>query len=75
MTRTAWNRFVKTREHYRDEIKKLQESLPQLQALQQKLVNSRSPAYPVETPVVYNSALDDITKNSDIRLILVADNP
>ena len=31
--------------------------------------------YKVETPVVYNTALDDITVNDEIKLILVADNP
>ena len=75
MKRTAWNRFEKAREHYRGETEKLLLKLPRLRAVQQKLVNSRSPSYPVETPVVYNSALDDVNQNSEIRLILVADNP
>jgi len=46
-----------------------------LQATVQKLVDERSPSYLVETPVVYNGALDDISQKSDIRLILVGDNP
>jgi len=29
----------------------------------------------VETPVVYNSALNDVTADDEIKLILVADNP
>jgi hypothetical protein len=33
------------------------------------------PRYRVDTPVVYNKALDDVGESSDIRLILVADNP
>ena len=49
--------------------------LPELRAVQQKLVDSRGPSYLVETPVVYNGALDDVSPESDIRLILVADNP
>jgi len=75
MRRAAWNQFEKAREHYRSEIKKLLIKLPELRAIQQKLVNSRSPSYPVETPIVYNSALDDVNQNSELRLILVADNP
>jgi len=75
MKRTVWNRFEKAREHYRSEIEKLFLELPKLRAVQQKLVNSRSLSYPVETPIVYNNALDDINQNSEIRLILVADNP
>jgi hypothetical protein len=29
----------------------------------------------VETPVVYNNALDDVARDGEIKLILVADNP
>jgi hypothetical protein len=50
-------------------------SLPKLKSIQQKLVDERSEeTYKVETPVVYNNALDDI-KDSEIKLILVGDNP
>jgi len=60
-------------------VNKLSLSLPDLKKIQQKFVNSRSDgknsAYVIETPVVYNSALDDITCASEIKLILVADNP
>ena len=81
MEKAAWELFAKAREHYRKEIKKLQAKLPELQALQQRLVDSRSTvlagsaSYVVETPVVYNGALDDVHPGSDIRMILVADNP
>ena len=34
-----------------------------------------TPDYPLETPVVYNTALDEITQESDIRLIVIGDNP
>jgi len=75
MKPAAWNQFTKAREHYRRDIKRLLRKLPQLQAVQQELVNSRSPSYTVETPIVYNGALDDVQPDSDIRMILVADNP
>jgi hypothetical protein len=76
MTKTAWRAFSAAREHYREETEKLRRSLPKLRALQQELVNHRSgPAYVVETPVVYNGALDDLGPHDDIKLILVADNP
>jgi len=75
MKPAAWSRFTQAREHYRREIKGLTRKLPQLQAVQQELVNSRSPSYTVETPIVYNGALDDVQPDSEIRLILVADNP
>jgi len=75
MTRAAWNRFIKAREHYREGLEKLRQGLPELRLLQQRLIDNRSPSYPVETPIVYNGAIDDIRQDSDIRLILVADNP
>jgi hypothetical protein len=71
----AWNQFTRARNHYRGEIEKLTLELPRLKTIQQKLINSRSPSYTVETPIVYNSALDDVQQDSEIRLILVADNP
>ncbi|MCL2042961.1 MAG: hypothetical protein FWG89_02345 [Treponema sp.] len=75
MEQGAWERFSRTRNRYRREVKLLQGRFPQLQNIQQKLVDSRSSSYIVETPIVYNSSLDDITPDSVIRLILVADNP
>ncbi|MDE6718512.1 MAG: hypothetical protein K2J68_01460, partial [Treponemataceae bacterium] len=34
-----------------------------------------TPPYPVQTPVVYNRALDEITRDDEIRLIVIGDNP
>ena len=34
-----------------------------------------TPAYPLETSIVYNTALDEITEQSEIRLIVIGDNP
>jgi hypothetical protein len=75
MTRSAWNRFIKAREHYREGLENLNRGLPGLRLLQQKLIDNHSPSYTVETPIVYNTAIDDIQQDSDITLILVADNP
>jgi len=72
----SWNKFVKIREKFRKEVDELSASLPQLNVVQQELVNNRSEvSYKIETPVVYNSALDEITPENEIKLILVADNP
>jgi len=60
-------------------VEELACALPKLKNIQQKFVNSRADgknsSYTVETPVVYNTALDDITIGDEIKLILVADNP
>jgi hypothetical protein len=71
-----WIAFRKTVDQYRSFINKTAAAMPGLGSLIQKLVDSRDgPAYSVDTPVVYNCALDDFTADSEIKLILVGDNP
>ena len=38
-------------------------------------LSDNTPDYMVETPVVYNTALDEITEECEIRLIVIGDNP
>jgi hypothetical protein len=68
--------FVAARDHYREELRALEGNFPGLGKLQQELVDKRpGPSYPVETPLVYNSALDELGPAGRIGLILVGDNP
>ena len=79
MNRTAWNKFVKVRDRFRYAVEEINSSLPKLKSIQQKFIDSRADgknsSYTVETPVVYNSALDNVTSDDEIKLILTADNP
>jgi len=79
LNRGEWNRFVKARDRFRFEVDELARSLPNLKKFQQKLADNRgaenNSSYKIETPVVYNTALDDISINDEIKMILVADNP
>jgi hypothetical protein len=76
MNRRSWKAFTAAREHFRESAEALGREVPELQAIQQKLIGLRpGPAYRVETPVVYNHALDGIGSGDEIRLILVGDNP
>jgi len=79
LKRTEWNKFVKARDKFRNEVDALARSLPELKKRQQIFIDNRADgrnsSYTIETPVVYNSALDDITIGDEIKLILVADNP
>ena len=43
--------------------------------LQKSASQKDTPSYPLENPVVYNTALDEITEKSEIRLIVIGDNP
>jgi len=75
----AWNKFKEARERFRITTEELSYSLPNLKKLQQELADARASGknalYTVETPVVYNTALDDIKIDDEIKLIIVADNP
>jgi hypothetical protein len=76
MKRNAWEDFRKARETYRRIVNAVIRNVPELGRFQQKLADSRNgPAYTVETPAVYNGALDEINPDSRIKLILTADNP
>jgi hypothetical protein len=76
VNKTAWAAFTLARDRYRDYVEKLRKELSRLKKIQQQLVDSRpGPPYPVERPLVYNAALDEVEPGDEIRLILVADNP
>lgn len=67
---------MEARDYYKDFCAASAKKVPHLKQWQQQLVaERRGPRYEVETPVVYNKALDSVTQSSDIKLILVADNP
>jgi hypothetical protein len=75
-SKKAFAAFAAAREHYREELRALEGKIPGLGKVQQELVDKRpGPAYLVETPLVYNGALDDLDAADQVRLILVADNP
>ena len=74
------NEFRKARELFRSAVIELSEALPNLKKIQQVFVNNRTgntgkngtkaaAIYTIETPVVYNTALDDITNKDEIKLI------
>ena len=76
MTKQAWDGFSAARSGFRRLACSLADKVQGLARLQQALIDSRQDGgYPVETPAVYNAALDDVRRESLIRLILVADNP
>jgi len=88
MKYSEWFLFERYRNRYRAATVSLDKKLPQLRKIQQQFVDNRqaektgnsnaktnSSYYMIETPIVYNQALDDVKEIDDIRLILVADNP
>jgi hypothetical protein len=76
MKESIWNNFCEVKESYRAYTNSLAAKVPELKLFQEKLLTEREGGtYPLETPIVFNNALDDITVNDEIKLILVADNP
>lgn len=76
MTDNKWKAFCGVREEYRSYTDSLIPQVPELKKVQEELLAGRDGgSYPLETPIVFNKALDDLSKDDDIKLILVADNP
>ncbi len=75
MTNTQWQAFCA----YRDQLKALCDSWSsfagELAPLQRQAAEKDTPAYPLETAVVYNSAYDELTPQDEIKLIVIGDNP
>jgi hypothetical protein len=76
VTNTTWEKFQAAREYFKSFCRDTAKKAPRLKQWQEELVSRRDvQPYAVETPVVYNHALDAITESSEIKLLLVADNP
>jgi hypothetical protein len=68
--------FVAARDEFRGLVEAWTARHGYLGALLERLrAESGYEDYRVETPIVYNRALDDVTRGDDIRIVLVADNP
>ena len=76
MTQEQYKVFSSCRNDFKKKINEwsvYNEELRRLQILAAKAENT--PDYPVENPVCYNSSLDNISQNDEIKLILIGDNP
>ena len=64
------------RDEFRSYVESLSERSPWLGDLQEKLrLQSGYADYAIETPVVYNTALDELNVTAEPRFIILADNP
>ena len=77
MMPTEWQAFSSFRSAFKEKCHIWQDSCHNiLSPLQQKAYQlDNVPPYPIENSVVYNTDLDSVTPNSQIKLILVGDNP
>ena len=76
MTETQWQFFTDFRMDFKDKCHQWNEAFAaMLEPLQKAAASKDTPEYAVETGVVYNHALDEVTKETDIKLIVIGDNP
>jgi len=77
MTREQWQSFCAFRDGFRSKCAEWsQEAEGWLGPLQIGAAEAdRNPEYPLETPIVYNEALDLVTEGDEIRLLVIGDNP
>ena len=82
MNEKQWQIFAAFKNDFKERIEKWtaflknQKEFDLLQELQKKAADSdNTPVYPLETPIVYNTAFDNVTKQDEIKLIVVGDNP
>ena len=82
MNDKQWEIFSNFRQSFKAQIDEWQSELENTDAfsllmeLQKKSqAAGHTPEFPVETPIVYNTALDKFTQEDQIKLIVVGDNP
>ena len=76
MTTVQFNIFSDFRNDFRTYCKKLSEEFSSiLIPLQKNAAQKDTPDYPLENPVIYNTALDEIKEQSQIQLIVIDDKP
>lgn len=76
MTEGQWKAIKTFRQEFKKQVEKWMTYGPELQKLQKSAAQKDGvPEYSFELPVVYNSRLDELTKDDDIRLIVIGDNP
>lgn len=76
MTNFQWECFNKFRNTFKDMVTQWNNQAKSLIIVQEKAMDFfKNVNYELQTPIVYNTALDEITQNDEIKLIVIGDNP
>lgn len=76
MTEKQWKAFCDFKIELKQKIAEWTAAAPELKALQKFAADEAGvPEYPFEIPVVYNLALEDVSPQDEIKLIVIGDNP
>ncbi len=76
MQASSYKALARFRDDFREYTESLARRSPWLGGLQERLrIQSGYDDYSIETPVVYNTALDELDADADPKFIILADNP
>lgn len=76
MTENQYQAFKSFRTEFQKQTELWSRRVQGLAEIQKEIaVAAGIPEYPIENPIVYNTALDAITPEDEIRLIVIGDNP
>lgn len=76
MTDAQWKYFCEFKDQFKNKVEEWKRAYPALTELQREAaLLAKTPEYSFETSVVYNRALDEVTPQDDIKLIVIGDNP
>lgn len=76
MTNFQWECFKKFCTTFKDMVTQWNNQAKSLILVQEKAMDFfKNVDYELQTPIVYNTALDEITQNDEIKLIVIGDNP
>jgi len=82
MNNKQWTAFCSFRDDFKAQVALLEKMLAEAKldkvfaSYQRELaLEDNVPPYEIETPLVYNTALDSMTKDNNIKLIVIGDNP
>ncbi|MBQ8776738.1 MAG: hypothetical protein IJZ71_04595 [Treponema sp.] len=76
MTNFQWECFNKFCTTFKDMVTQWNNQAKSLILVQEKAMEFfKNVDYELQTPIVYNTALDEITQNDEIKLIVIGDNP
>ena len=76
MTNFQWECFNKFRNTFKDMVTQWNNQAKSLIIVQETAMEFfKNVDYELQTPIVYNTALDEITQNDEIKLIVIGDNP
>lgn len=75
MTDSQWKIFSTFKKELKEKCDEWNKFAAELIPLQKETSREDTPDYPIENAVVYNTALDELTSDSEIKLIVIGDNP